>query len=108
MASSGKQSTHVRAEFFASGIGWIPVDCAAAVNDKFGGDLDYFGNDPGDHITLTYDPTGTVDTLIVGKQRGVAYQGVAFWWRGSSGDKSLRFEETWTVKKEPLEKPAPQ
>jgi hypothetical protein len=38
--------SHVKAEFFAQGVGWVPVDLAmAVVHDKRSDGLNYFGND---------------------------------------------------------------
>jgi hypothetical protein len=99
MATPGG-NTHIRAEFFARGVGWVPVDAAAAVSDSGGITFDYFGNDPGDLLALSQDPTGKLETFVVGKLPGVACQGIGYWWRGTGKGEELRWQETWTVKKE--------
>lgn len=46
---------HVKAEFWAEGVGWVPVEVSNAVSAR-GRNLNrWFGYDPGDHITFHYD-----------------------------------------------------
>jgi hypothetical protein len=99
MAASG-DNAHVRAEFFARGVGWVPVDAAAATSDREGGGgFAFFGNDPGDLLALSHDPTGRIETFIVGKLPSVSRQGIGYWWRGTGKDEKLLWKNTWTVKK---------
>lgn len=107
MAVSGDES-HVRAEFFARGVGWVPVDTAAAVSDGGGSAFAFFGNDPGDLLVLSHDPTGSVDTFVVGKRASVARQGIGYWWRGTGKDEKLRQVEKWTVRKEKMVQARPK
>jgi len=44
---------HVKGEFFADGIGWVPVDTSGAVSSK--NIYRNFGQDKGDHIVLNID-----------------------------------------------------
>jgi hypothetical protein len=99
--ADGEGKEHVKAEFFARGIGWIPVDTAAAVNSPHAGDFAFFGNDPGDFITLAHDPVGSIDTFLAGKREGVAAQAISLWWHSNEKTRKVRFETTWTVTKEP-------
>jgi transglutaminase-like putative cysteine protease len=92
---------HVRVEFFAKGVGWVPVELAAAVSVPHAADLTFFGNDAGDLVTLAHDPYGLTDTVLAGKQSSVACQSVFLYWRSSSGDQKIRREITWTVTKLP-------
>jgi transglutaminase-like putative cysteine protease len=47
---------HVKAEFFAQNVGWVPVDLSSAVlHDRSAEKLAYFGNDRGDFLTLHLD-----------------------------------------------------
>src|SRR5438874_2939788 len=48
--------THVKAEFFARGIGWAPVDIALGLKDRRGEGLYFFGNDDGNFLTMHVDP----------------------------------------------------
>jgi transglutaminase-like putative cysteine protease len=52
---------HVRSEFFAMGVGWIPVEMSAAVYAKSKPTSLSFGYDAGDFITLHIDPDMVVD-----------------------------------------------
>ena len=43
---------HIKAEFYAQGVGWVPVDLSSAVlHDTSDAKLRYFGNDAGRHAT---------------------------------------------------------
>jgi transglutaminase-like putative cysteine protease len=46
---------HVRAEFFAPGIGWVPVEPTMANRNPDKPLTDYIGNDPGDLLVLHVD-----------------------------------------------------
>ena len=95
---------HVKAEFFARGVGWVPVDASGAVNDVNGPDFACFGNDPGDFIVMAVDQDSTLDSFVSGKQNAFVMQGIYYWWRGGGADKNSRYEEKWTVEKEDLPK----
>jgi hypothetical protein len=91
---------HVKAEFYALGIGWVPVDLSSAINfDKTPEGLKYFGNDPGDFITLHLDFDMVWDTVNWGKATDTYLQG--FDWRASGGGNftGMTTKETWTVTK---------
>lgn len=63
------QQEHVKAEFFAAGVGWVPVDISAAVDfDKVPGSLDRFANDPGDFLTFHIDAELTLDVPKLGRR----------------------------------------
>lgn len=98
-ASQTAKSTkvHVKAEFFARGIGWVPVDASSAVTHENGENL-FFGHDPGDHLVLMSDEDVLVDSIAFGPQHLRYMQGVHYWWRGSGNKKDLHFEERWTVR----------
>src|SRR5207248_1997886 len=46
---------HSRAEFFAEGVGWVPVDPTFGLGDKTPSGLTQFGNDAGDFLVLHLD-----------------------------------------------------
>jgi hypothetical protein len=61
---------HTRAEFFAEGVGWVPVDPTLAMGYR---NLDWvvrnaFGVDAGDFFVQQVDLELTIDTLVDGKQ----------------------------------------
>ena len=101
-ATSDYGQWHVKSEFFAHGVGWVPVDVSGAVGDSRGGDFVLFGNDRGDFIAMAAGQDLLLDSFVSGKQNTPLFQGVVYWWRGSGADRNYRFDELWTVRKEPL------
>jgi hypothetical protein len=91
---------HVKAEFFAKGVGWVPVDPSSAKQyDKKEG-LRYFGNDAGDFLTMHVDTDLVVDTgqLSSDKKSVPWLQGVKFWVKPPPSSKG-EAKESWQVKK---------
>lgn len=72
---------HVKAEFFAHGIGWVPVDGSSALGDP-NGENTFFGHDHGDHVSFMLDEDAVVNSFIAGWQKVPLMQGVLYWWRG--------------------------
>ena len=90
--------THVKAEFFADGVGWVPVDCSSAVlHDRTAEKLRYFGNDPGDFLTLHVDPELKVDSVYFGTKTLPWLQQFNFFVRGKGTLAGLKREMNWTV-----------
>src|SRR5262249_24619132 len=92
---------HVKAEFFARGVGWGPVDPASAkLHDKSKEGLRYFGNDAGDFLTMHVDTDLLIDTgwTDSAKKPVPWLQGVKFWVRPNPPDKG-EAKESWQVKK---------
>jgi transglutaminase-like putative cysteine protease len=91
--------THVKAEFFAENVGWVPVDMASAIlHDRAGNGARFFGNDPGDFITMHIDPDVIVDTIHFGRKQTPWMQGVTFWVTGQGSLAKFTTQESWTVK----------
>lgn len=91
---------HVKAEFYADGVGWIPVDVSSAVSFK--GEPDrFFGNDPGDHLTLHTDTDLAFDTATFGKVTLPWTQGVLHWVVGSGTLENRTEQVTWQVRELP-------
>lgn len=93
--------THVKAEFFASGIGWVPVDIASGLDDKIGDGLSHFGNDPGDFLVLHVNPNMRLDSIHFGKQDIETLQGPAYWVTGKGSVEPTVTHERWEVRKIP-------
>lgn len=94
---------HVKAECFAHGVGWVPLDLAAGiVLDKSQEGLRYFGHDDGDFLTLHVDSQLQVDTGAFGLQTLENLQGPAWWVQGKGSLRPTRIEQNWTVRSEPL------
>lgn len=91
---------HVKAEFFAAGVGWVPVDPASAVlHDQSKEGVRYFGNDAGDFLTLHIDSDLLVDTHHFGKKTLPWLQGIAFWVAGGGTFDKPVTTEKWEVRK---------
>jgi hypothetical protein len=80
---------HVKTEFFARGVGWVPVDPTCGV----------FGEDGGDFLTLHIDPDMDVPTQIAGTKPIEAMQPWAYYVTGYSGtfDGFSATGEKWVV-----------
>ena len=91
---------HMKAEFFAPGVGWVPCDLSVgAQHDKSEEGLLHFGLDLGDFLTVHIDPDLTVDSYWFGRKNIEWLQGVHFWVAGTgTADKGV-VQETWVVKK---------
>ena len=93
---------HVKAEFFAAGVGWVPVDMASGIlHDRSREGLYYFGFDPGDFLTQHIDSNLEMDTVHFGKQQIVVLQRPAFWVTGTGTLDDVMIVEGWTVSKTP-------
>ncbi|EDY18208.1 transglutaminase domain protein [Chthoniobacter flavus Ellin428] len=90
---------HVKAEFFAHGVGWVPVDGASALSDP-DGENTFFGHDHGDHVAFVMDEDMVVNSFVSGPQKVPLIQGVLYWWRGRGNGDNSRFEDLWTVQQE--------
>jgi hypothetical protein len=90
--------THVKAEFFLAGIGWVPVDIASALHDKKGDGLSCFGHDPGNFLTMHVNPKLRLDTILFGKQDVDIMQGPGYWLTGRGSMKPTETHEKWEVR----------
>jgi hypothetical protein len=59
----GKMAGHARAEFFANGVGWVPVDPAYGLSDTKTKGMRHFGHDDGTFLVMHVDPEFVVTTL---------------------------------------------
>lgn len=89
---------HVKAEFFAAGIGWVPVDLSSAVlHDKTEEGLQYFGHDRGDFLTVHVDPEIEVDTIHFGRKSFNFMQGFHYYVTGSGKLDGETMKLDWQV-----------
>jgi transglutaminase-like putative cysteine protease len=90
--------THVKAEFYAQGIGWVPVDISTALYDKKGDGLGCFGHDPGDFLTMHIDPHLQLDSIHFGKHDLECLQLPAYWFTGTGSVEPTQTHEKWDVR----------
>lgn len=104
-SSSGRSNSqvHVKAEFFAQGVGWVPVDLSSAVlHDRSPEGLRYFGHDRGDFVTFHLDADMSVDTYF-GRKTIEWLQIPSFWVTGSGSLDGLTAQTDWRVSSEPVQ-----
>jgi serine/threonine protein kinase/transglutaminase-like putative cysteine protease len=88
---------YVQAEFFARGVGWVPVDVTGAVSDSGAAELAYFGDSPGDFLVLHVDPDIRVSNPVVRDYTDFAMQDVWSWWQGTGSDTGNTLDAKWSV-----------
>jgi transglutaminase-like putative cysteine protease len=89
---------HVKAEFYADGVGWVPVDPSSGVlHDRSPEGLAFFGKDPGDFLALHLDHDLLFDTVYFGRQTIRWFQSSAYWVTGTGTLDGALNRETWTV-----------
>ena len=89
---------HVKAEFYAQGVGWVPADLSSAIlHDPSPAKLDFFGNDCGDFLTFHLDDNLSFDSLHFGVKTMQFLQRPAYLAKGSGNFKNAVIRETWTV-----------
>jgi transglutaminase-like putative cysteine protease len=95
---------HVIAEFYAQGVGWIPLDTSSAIlHDRTQTKLQYFGQSDGDFITYHVDPGVEFDTGIHGDYRTAYFQIPLMWLTGEGTLEQFSHKESWTVSPKSVE-----
>jgi hypothetical protein len=94
---------HVKAEFFARDVGWVPVDLSSAIlHDKSPQGLRFFGDDPGDFITFHIDGAIEIDTERFGVKQVSTLQIQRWWISGEGTMADAKVSEEWEVKRAKL------
>lgn len=89
---------HVKAEFFAQNVGWVPVDLSSGVlHDRSTEKLEYFGNDRGDFLTLHLDTDLRLDTGAFGVRPIPLLQRPCYWVTGRGSTDKAVVSESWVV-----------
>jgi transglutaminase-like putative cysteine protease len=90
---------HVKAEFFADGVGWVPVDITSALlYDQSKEGVKYFGADPGDFIVFHVDANLELDSQWFGVKPMHSLQIPAWWVTGKGAVDGDKITEDWKVK----------
>ena len=94
---------HVKSEFFASGIGWVPVEISGATCDKLAPYSVYFGRMYGDFVTLSIDNDQELVAANNGVQNQRGLQGIRFFVTGTGdGSQTMTSTTSWSVRPLPL------
>jgi transglutaminase-like putative cysteine protease len=100
---------HIKAEFFAPGVGWVPADLSSAIlHDQSAEKLRYFGNDAGDFVTWHLDTDLAVDTRYFGRRNYVLLQRPCYWVIGAGSMQGVVTREEWTVRSAGPSDPPPR
>ena len=89
---------HVKAEFFANGIGWVPIELSGAVSAKERGALDFFGRFAGDFVTLHVDTDLMINSIYFGVSNIRNMQSPLFWVTGAGTVKGYTAQTTWQTR----------
>lgn len=87
--------THVKAEFLANKVGWVPVDLSQAVSNKTQAQSEYFGKCSADFVTLHIDPDMEMDTLWFGTESVPFFQSPLYWVSGTGSTGGAIVETGW-------------
>lgn len=89
---------HAKSQFYATGVGWVPVDVSAAVSAKNQSDgLHAFGHDEHPFLTMHIDTDLLLDSIHFGQKEIQSMQGPAYWARGKGSFDGLQIKEDWQV-----------
>jgi transglutaminase-like putative cysteine protease len=97
----GKQlaNAHVKAEFYAEGIGWVPVELSAMTGtNRPANPMDCFGTFNADFVTFHVDPDFVIDTGPFGRQNISWLQLPGVWAAGSGNFDGTYQNFSWTVR----------
>lgn len=96
---------HVKTEFFAQGVGWVPADLSSAVlHDKSPEKLHFFGHDRGDFLTWHIDSDITYDTVRFGTKHAALLQLPTYWAAATGSFDDLRGVQDWHVESRPSQR----
>ena len=94
---------HVKASFFATGVGWVPVDLGSAmVLDKSSEGLEFFGTDNADFLIMHFDTDLEFDTVFFGRKTVESVQNPVFWVSGSGSFDDFKLLVVSKIQTEPL------
>lgn len=92
------QQEHIKAEFYAAGIGWVPVDVSVAVDyDKKPASLKHFGDDPGNFLAFHFDADLAIEVPKLGRRTAVFLQEPAVFFLGRGSLEGEVKQSDWIV-----------
>lgn len=91
---------HVKCEFFAEDVGWVPTDLASALlHDRTPSSTRFFGQDPANFVTLHVDDHLVVEPGPIGRRTIPFLQDIRVWVIGQGKDGNLSMRQNWTVER---------
>ncbi|MEM6472049.1 MAG: C39 family peptidase [Planctomycetota bacterium] len=90
---------HVIAEFYARGVGWVPIDLASAIlapTARLG--KSHFGSQSKPFATLHFDHQVRFDTRVWGEKTENFLQFPRLWFRGRGPFKNRKISDGWDVR----------
>lgn len=90
---------HVKAEFWAEHVGWVPVELAGALTWDLDDPLALLGTDGGDFVTFHIDPDLAFDLPTLGP-RATPWSQFLLTWCTPAHPAPLEVSERWTVERE--------
>lgn len=93
---------HVKSEFYATGIGWLPVDMSFGVSNGDQEAMNYFGNDDGNFLAMHQDTDIVLAPQTLGISNYYTVQKSIHFASGSGNFNGSKDTEDWTVKDLPL------
>jgi transglutaminase-like putative cysteine protease len=90
-------SVHVRSEFYAKGVGWIPVEMSGATSSKLADPMLFFGSYNADFVTLHVDTDLVFDSIWFGDKQIEYMQQPVFWATGTGTTSGCEVVSTWRV-----------
>jgi transglutaminase/protease-like cytokinesis protein 3 len=95
-AISGIDQTHVWAEFYLEGVGWIPVD-ATIGQQSAKKRAYYFGNMDNQRVILSKEFNTPLVPVAPDNFKAPILQVPLYWFWGSGSDQQISFNRNWTV-----------
>jgi hypothetical protein len=92
-------NAHVKAEFYAEGTGWVPVELSAMTGtNRPANPMDCFGTFNADFVTFHVDPDLVIDTGIFGRKDVGWLQLPAVWAAGQGNFDGSHQTYNWSVR----------
>jgi transglutaminase-like putative cysteine protease len=91
------QDMHVKSEFYADGIGWVPVEMSGAVSNKQDDASVYFGCDTGQFLSMSVDTDYVIDAQSWGTKHLLALQDIYLWSEGTGTYDGSSERDRWQV-----------
>lgn len=97
-AANGSGQCHVKSEFYANGVGWVPVEMSGAVSSKSVDPMNFFGKVDSNFVVFHIDTDLMLDTVWFGISTLRNLQCPAFWVTGKGTVDGYTAQTIWQTK----------